>query len=1254
MHWQSPAKQWKGADRIPCDRNAVRGSPRISLVGGCSGVYSHAADGPIQASSLPSAPTVDSSPPPEAEPRLRSAVPSSSPSITVRALLGLLVLASLLTLPTTASARTLIDGGTTTTTSAATAPVGRAVALDPIEPSRSAFDFGDVPIGLTPRQTVTLTNTTGRTIGVTGVSMDVNDYNVYGDFGLISPGRSRDFEIEFAPQRLGEESGTISFSTWAGDVDVAVRGNGIRSLGLSLTPSVVDLGDVLPNSTTSLPVTLKNTGPLPLEINYIEAFADFFMSSNAPDAFTLAPDQERTITFRISPGGLGPGGGDIVIGDSNFGFTSQLNVSLNATNVKLAASPSPVSIASTRVTQSRTATVTITNQGTQPTELGAPTIVAASGVQGAADFSATLASTSLNPGQSTQATVRFSPTATGERGAKLRVPSSGGASPLEVNLTGTGAPAPALPMTASSLSTGGAVPTDVETGDFNADGRPDLAIGIGADGRVLTALATGGGAFSAPGTPVAATSAQPDMGLAAGDVTGDGVDDLVVANGTGVKLYRSNGTGALLLFSTLSTTPSADAKLADFDGDRLLDLVVLNRTDKQLLFFRGTGSGLAAVSGSVPMAAAPRELAIADTNADGTPDILVPTFDAGFQRVQVIRSVATAPLGSIPVFSSFTFNTTLPTPNSAGALAVGHMNADGLVDFTTGAYGYTGGLGLAQYQPDAFTSLSTPTATPGDSMLLADLDGDGQDDLASVSRTGSAVTLQRGASGGVFGEAESIDVSTQVGTLPAKMVRADLNGDGRPDLVAVKGGARVEILLNASSAPVPAGPGRALIQEFRPGSAPYLTVHNPSRSQRLRLGGWQVRFPGGAQFTFPAEAQLPPRASLQLRAAGFTAAGTPNAQFVGTLFGYFAIPSGVEGAALVGPTGATVDAVGLSSAPAAFREGDGLAARTFGAAGGFQRLDRAGGSVDTNVNADDFAALDPQATDGSGTVLGLPNWRRSYEATNRNDFLQSSLVDPSVAASQAPNRERIGDTLWIRRTITNCSGGIAIGVCVNADKSVGGVAVRRLFLRITELSTIGNSAGAILTSVGATRPSTGGAYPADARTTEMNALGGDRGTGIGTTFNLNDALPGNGLLPGQSITVAFQFRVLRGGPFTFGYAIDDDVEPAAADAPTQTPTVGTPEPANGASTTDEDAPIVIPPASAAAPEVVAGKVAAPTNPVAAQAALTTSKPATKAKAKCLTKAQYKRLKPKQRKRAKLCAPKRTTSSAAKTTKKGAR
>jgi len=319
----------------------------------------------------------------------------------------------------------------------------------------------------------------------------------------------------------------------------------------------------------------------------------------------------------------------------------------------------------------------------------------------------------------------------------------------------------------SVLETDG-VAASLVAGDFTGDGRLDLAASLPDSGRVRLFEGTGAGGF-ASGTDLE-LGGKPSA-LLVRDFDGDGIADLAVADrdATNVRLLLGRRSGALSVGPMLDVgfIPQGLGAGAFFSAGST-DLAVLG-PDGQVAYLASPGKTGASALTVVAYDGHAASLAAGDWNGDGRSDIALGDI-AGFV-VPLLHS------GSLPLVPA----TILAVDGVAATPVFADVNVDGILDVAIVTQ--DGDILLRRGQPGQPGSYQAPVVVnPGQPAQAIAFVGSGASLLlAAIDRAESSVTLYAlGADG------RGTPVGTlETGLFPTRIHAADLDGDGRQDLLVV-------------------------------------------------------------------------------------------------------------------------------------------------------------------------------------------------------------------------------------------------------------------------------------------------------------------------------------------------------------------------------------------------------------------------------------------------------------------------------------
>src|SRR5437867_2190459 len=258
-------------------------------------------------------------------------------------------------------------------------------------------------------------------------------------------------------------------------------------------------------------------------------------------------------------------------------------------------------------------------------------------------------------------------------------------------------------------------------GDFDGDGKLDLAVANYSNNNISVFWGNGDGTFQQPPLIIPSGGALPNC-VVVGDFNGDGKLDLAVANSGNPNLIPPDpGNVAVLLgngdrtFQAPQTyavghTPLTVA-VGDFDGDRVPDLAVANFGDSDpqvsdpgnVAVLLGNGDGTFQASQPFAVGTNPQFVAVGDFNGDRVDDLVVANFGDKTVSVLLNTTVKGPTITAQPISQTVT----------AGQPATFSVTASG-----TAPLSYQWQKGVTPISGATGASYITPPTTGGDNGAL--------------------------------------------------------------------------------------------------------------------------------------------------------------------------------------------------------------------------------------------------------------------------------------------------------------------------------------------------------------------------------------------------------------------------------------------------------------------------------------------------------------------------------------------------------
>src|SRR6266481_874659 len=394
--------------------------------------------------------------------------------------------------------------------------------LAALSPNPSSFTFGNVLVGSSGTQTITLSNSGTASIAISAASASGTGFSIAGLTvpATLNPGQTTSFTASFAPASASSFTGSVSITSNAPGSPLTIPLSGTGSAAqpqLTINPASVNFGSVNVGATAAQTVSLTNSGNAALTISQATPSGTGFSFTGLTLPQTINAGSSISFTAQFLPASTGSASGNISISSNAPGSPAAIVLSGTGVQGTLTANPSSFNFGNVLVGGSGTQTFTLSNSGTASVTISAASVLGTG-------FSITGLSVPLTlaAGQSTTFSGQFAPSATGSATGSVSITSNAPGSPLAIALSGTGVGATFLL---------GANPTSLNLGNVNVGGNGSSSVTLTNTGNsnvTVSSVTVSGAGFSASGV-TSGTTLTPNQTVtlsvalapaAAGNVTG--------------------------------------------------------------------------------------------------------------------------------------------------------------------------------------------------------------------------------------------------------------------------------------------------------------------------------------------------------------------------------------------------------------------------------------------------------------------------------------------------------------------------------------------------------------------------------------------------------------------------------------------------------------------------------------------------------------------------------------------------------------
>ena len=304
----------------------------------------------------------------------------------------------------------------------------------------------------------------------------------------------------------------------------------------------------------------------------------------------------------------------------------------------------------------------------------------------------------------------------------------------------------------------------------------------------FTVSFTGGGDFN---TKIDFPTGVAPRGIVISDLDGDGLLDATTANsgGNSISVFRNNSSGGSITFDSRldfsAGSSCADVLNADIDGDGKIDILAYNGTANFISVYKNTSSigAISLIRQDLATGLNASSLSVGDVDGDGKPDIVVTYINF----IGIFRNTSSGGVISFAPELQITIGVGITIQNNILADIDGDGKSDIIIGNRIGhisIFRNTSSSGIISFQP----RLDFPASFTPYFVTVSDIDGDGKLDIASTSNdetghTGLISVFLNKSLAGNISLAPGIDYPSKY--VAWDIASGDVTGDGKPDLVTV-------------------------------------------------------------------------------------------------------------------------------------------------------------------------------------------------------------------------------------------------------------------------------------------------------------------------------------------------------------------------------------------------------------------------------------------------------------------------------------